>query len=244
MVALLFVGISFGQKMKKDVVYLKNGSVIKGRLVEVDDEKMLVQSSRNTWVFNRSDIDTIAIKPLKIGKPDSSPGWFAHCSMGVLVGNSDNVKQSPFSADFSANFKLVNHLYAGAGVGVDLLEESYLPVFGNLEYHFRKSDVTPFVSMKAGYKVPLDGDVSHRGVLYDVYWPNYNYYPYYNQTLENKGGLMLNPSIGIISFVNEHLGFSLAFGYRYSQVTFKGDDNYELETNYNRLSIKLGILFN
>jgi len=243
MVALLFVGMSSAQKVKKDVVYLKNGSVIKGRLVEVDDEKMLVQTSRNTWVFNRSDIDTIATKPLAIANSEYSPNWYAHCSMGVLVGNSDNVKQSPFSADFSANFKLVNDLYAGAGVGVDFLEESYLPVFGNLEYHFRKSGVTPFVSMKAGYMVPLDGNVnSQQGGIY--YWDYYSYYPYYTQTLENKGGLMLNPSVGIISFINQHLGFSLAFGYRYSQVTFKGDDNYELETNYNRLSIKLGILFN
>jgi len=245
LVALLLAGISFGQKAKKEVVYLKNGSVVKGRLVEVDDEKMLIQSARNSWVFNRSEIDTVAMKPFGPERPDQSMTWYLKCSAGVLVGSSDNEKDLPFSADLSANFRIVGNLYAGVGAGVDFLEESYLPAFGNLEYHFRKSQFTPFVGMKAGYLFPLDGDVNKQGGIYYAYPSYYDYYyPYYMQTLDNKGGIMLNPSIGCVCFVSEHLGFSLAFGYRYSQVTFKGEDHYELETNYNRLSIKLGILFN
>lgn len=241
--ASLLCGMSFAQKVKKEVVYLKNGSVVKGRLVELDDKRMIVQSARNTWVFNRTDIDTTTSSPVRKVESVGELNWFAKASVGVLVGSADNEKEAPFSFDFSANMKVLPKLYAGLGAGVDFFEESYMPVFGNLEYHFRKSRITPFVGMSGGYMVPLDGDIK---TMSPIYYSSFSsmYYPYRDVTWENKGGLMLNPSIGFVSSLNENLGLSLSFGYRYSRVVYKGESQNELETNYNRLSIRIGILFN
>jgi sRNA-binding regulator protein Hfq len=239
---LLLVGGAFGQKEKNETVFLKNGSVIKGRLVQVDDQNVVIRSHRNVWVLNRSEIDTVAVKVPVLTDAFVAPRWFAECSAGVLLGSADNKKQSPFSIDFSANLQMLPGLYAGLGTGVDFLEESFLPVFVNLEYHFRPAYVTPFIGMKGGYLFPLEDDVYDDGtyMLYDYY----NSLPWYPQSLDNKGGIMLNPSVGFISRINGHLGLSLAFGYRFSQVKYKGEEHYEIETNYNRLSIRLGILFN
>lgn len=243
--ATLLVAPSVGQRVSKEVVYLKNGSVVKGHVVPYDDENMLVQSGRNTWVFKRTDIDTVASKSVRILTLDKlERPWFLKCSAGVLVGSSDNQKDSPFSFDGSFNMKMLPKFYLGAGAGVDFLEESYMPVFANFEYHFRESRFTPFFSFKGGYLFALDGDVHQNNWIYYDYMPYSNYYPYSSQAMENKGGMLLNPSFGFVSYLNPNLGLSLEFGYRYSQVTFKGDHQYELETNYNRLSIRLGILFN
>ncbi|MGD9930506.1 MAG: hypothetical protein AB7U05_10845 [Mangrovibacterium sp.] len=243
---LLVCGVS-AQRIKKEVIYLKNGSVVKGQLVQVDDEKVVVRSARNTWVFNQAEIDTVTSKWLR--ETDTSDGaktWFFKTSVGVLPGGSDNTRESPFSFDASLNVRLFRNMYAGLGAGLDLLEESYLPAFVNLEYRFRDSRFTPFIAFQGGYLLPLDGEVNtHGGYYYYDIMPYSSYWPYYqSQTLDNEGGLMFNPSLGFISQVNDNLGFSLSFGYRYSQVTFTGDNSYELETNYNRLSIKLGIIFN
>ncbi len=241
---LFLVGISSAQKIRKQTVYLKNGSVVKGRVIEYDDQNMAIQSARNTWVFKRSEIDSIATTLPAYGTEDTEQSWFARASFGVLVGSANNQKNTPFSFDFSANFKLIDGLYVGPGVGVDFLEESYLPAFVNLEYHLRKSEFTPFVSMKAGYLVPLERHVKIERLMDDVYLPYYNYYPYYNQELDAKGGLMLNPSVGFISYLSPHFGLSLSVGYRYSQTNYDGDNHYKLEANYNRLSFHLGLLFN
>lgn len=241
--ATLFVAPSIGQRLSKEVVYLKNGSVVKGHVVLYDDENMLVQSGRNTWVFKKADIDTVGSRSVHTLPSDTPENpWFLKCSAGVLVGSSDNQKDSPFSFDGSFNIKMLPKFYLGAGAGVDFLEESYMPVFANLEYHFRDSRITPFLSFKGGYLFPLDGDVHQNNWIYYDYMSYY--YPYSSQELENKGGMLVNPSLGFVSYLNPHLGLSLEFGYRFSRVTFKGDDHYELETNYNRLSIRLGILFN
>ena len=244
-VLLLFVCGAFAQKQKKEVIYLKNGSVIKGQLVQVDDEKVVVHSAQNTWVFRQSEIDTVASKWLATPHEPVSKAWFFKTSLGLLPGGSDNTKETPFSFDASLNARLFAGLYAGLGAGIDFLEESYLPVFMNLEYQFRRSRFTPFVGVQGGYLLPVDGEVNmQNGYYYYDFMPYSSYWPYPQQTLDNKGGLMLNPSFGFVSHINPNPGISLAFGYRFSQVTFKGENSYELETNYNRLSVRLGILFN
>ena len=241
--ALLFVmGGAFAQKSQRGVIYLKNGSEIKGRVIQADDQKTVVRSARNTWVFDNSEIETMASKWKSVQWEEEDKPWFMKTTVGVLAGSSDNIKSAPFSFDASFNYRLFSNIYAGLGAGIDFLEESYMPVFINLEYHFRDSHFTPFVGFQGGYLIPVDGDVTNYN---NIYYASSSYWPYYEvQTLNNKGGIMLNPSFGFINHINQNLGFSVAFGYRFSRVTFEGDDSYELETNYNRLSIRLGIIFN
>lgn len=241
---LFFAGLVSGQKIKKQIVYLKNGSVVKGNLVDLDENKMSVQSAKNTWVFDRADIDTIVGTVSSGDLQQGYPSWFMRTSFGVLLGSEENSKTAPFSCDLSANFRVFQRFYAGAGLGVDFLDETYTPVFANLEYHFRSSEITPFVGVKLGYLVPTTDKVSYQSSSFGVYDANFNYYPYYSSNMEPKGGFMVNPTIGFISYMNAHIGFSLAVGYRYCGTKLEGENNHTLETDYNRLSIHLGILFN
>jgi sRNA-binding regulator protein Hfq len=240
---LLFLlsGSSFAQKSKKAVVHLKNGSIVEGRVTPVDNDKVVVQSGRNFLIFNNSEIDTISSKWPSKNIDAISKDFFFKTSAGLLIGNSNNRKEAPLSFNASFNHRFYRQLYIGLGMGVDFLEESYMPVFMNFEYHFRNSRFTPFIGLQGGYMVPLDGDVNIQGGGYRP-WMSYSY-PYY-ETLENRGGFMVNPSLGFVSHINENLGWSLSFGYRVHQVTFEKDDNYSLETNYNRLSVHLGLIFN
>lgn len=245
LVLILACGSVFAQNGKKETVYLKNGTVLKGRLMQLDEQNVLVQSGRRTWFFKKSEIDTVSVSQFELKEPfQYNASWFTECSMGVLLGSSVNEKSAPFSGDVSANFRILPGTYAGLGAGVDFLEESYLPVFLNLQYHFRNTHITPFIGFKGGYMFALDGNVRSNDVIY--MWGYYDYIvaPYYSESLDNKGGMMLNPSFGFVSYLNPNLGLSLSFGYRYNQTTFKGENHYKLETNYNRLSIRLGIIFN
>ena len=238
---LLIAGV---YAQKREIIYLKGGSVIKGRLMQVDDHKVAVHSGRNIWYFDDSEIDTIT----SVWNPFTTTGngnmnFFIKASGGVLAGSSDNVKDTPFSFDASFNIRVASTFYAGIGAGIDFLEESYMPVFLNLEYHFRESQFTPFIGLQAGYMVPLEGEIETGGPYYDIYYGGYGY-GYGSQSLDNNGGSMFNPSFGFISHINKNLGWTLSFGYRYHQVNFKGEEHYQLETNYNRFSIKVGIIFN
>lgn len=247
LLAVLLLGSTvFAQGNKKEVIYLKNGSVLKGQKTRVDDDKIVVRSGKNIWVFNDSEIDTVTTKwlPVAFAEQMEYKPYFFKATAGVLVGSSNNYKEAPFSFDVSFNYNVFSNFYAGLGAGIDFMDESYMPAFANFEYYFRQSRFTPFIGVQAGYMVPLDGEIYSSGTYYYDYNPWSSSFYYSQEALDPKGGIMLNPSLGFVSRLNPNLGFMLSFGYRYHQVNFKGENHYELEREYNRLSIRLGLLFN
>jgi hypothetical protein len=237
--------LAFGQKEKKDQVYLKSGSLIKGQLITYDAETVKINSAGNSWVFHTSEVDSVVRHEEKKVKFETgkSMKYFFDTSLGVLVGNSANSHDAPLSFMTSMNYRIMEKLYLGAGLGADFLEESYMPSFGQIQYKFRETRFTPFVNMQVGYMVPLEDGTRYQ----------YNYYPYYssyypgpqnNQKLNAEGGIFFNPSIGFQFFSSENFGWFFSFGYRHHQLNFSGENAYKLESNYSRLSLKIGFIFN
>jgi len=248
LIAMLLTFSVFSQT-EKGVVYLKNGTILKGRYLYFDNsEKIKVESAGNIWVFPVEEIDTVenrrAARNLKMQESFSRRKLFAHAELGVLAGNSENSQSAPLSVTGSLNYLVRPSFSVGAGLGVEFLKESYLPVFLNLEYKFRESASTPYLYLKGGYQVPLE---ESRELYYDVwpsrssFWPGPAHEP---ETLEPKGGVLFNPGIGYQSMFSPGFGMSVAFGYQFHRLHYEGENDYGLDIDYNRLSIKIGILFN
>ncbi|MDO8927888.1 MAG: hypothetical protein Q7W54_02755 [Bacteroidota bacterium] len=240
----LFLVPAFAQKGQKDLVYLKSGGIIKGQLIAHDAEIVKINSSGNQWVFKNEDVDSIS-KYSKV-KVDTglSQNYFFDTSMGVLLGNSGNNQSAPFSFMSSVNFMINGNLYAGGGVGAEFFEESYMPAFAQIQYKFRDTKFTPFVNLQVGYQVPLEDGNRSQLITYNYstssYWP----YPQNNSKLNAEGGYLINPSIGFQRFTSENFGWFFSFGYRHHQLNYSGDNGYKLETNFSRLSLKIGFIFN
>ena len=252
-IALILLVPAFGQKSKKDVVYLKTGAVIRGQLLTYDLATVKINSDGNLWVFQPSEVDSVSWNSKKVSRSSKSTdefglakNYFFDTSMGVLVGNSGNAQKAPFSFMTSANFKVLDKLYVGAGLGAEFLDETYMPAFAQIQYKFRNTRFTPFINLQFGYMVPLEDSNNQN---YTNYYPPYSdYYPG-GQTqasgkLKTEGGIVINPSIGFQRFTSENLGWFFSFGYRYHQLNYSGDNAYKLEENYSRLSLKIGVIFN
>lgn len=250
-IALLLLVTAFSQKSKKDAVYLKTGAIIRGQLLIYDLATVKINSDGNLWVFKPSEVDSVSWSPKNVSrfsksKVDVGPpkNYFFETSMGVLVGNSGNQQKAPFSFMTSFNYRVMDRFHIGAGLGAEFMSESYMPVFGQIQYKFRDTKFTPFVNLQAGYMVPLENGNQQN---YTVYIPSYS--NYYNGTqtsnkLITEGGYMINPSIGFQSFPSENFGWFFSFGYRHHQLNYSGDSGYKLETNFSRLSLKIGFIFN
>lgn len=247
LIATLFMLQAFAQKGKKDVVYLKSGGIIKGQILHRDLETVKINSAGNEWVYKLAEVDSIA----KYSREKHDPGsglakdYFFDTSLGVLIGNSGNTQTAPFSFAASVNYRLVDKLYAGAGLGAEFLDESYMPAFAQLQYKFRNAHFTPYFNLQVGYMVPLED--ANRQQYNDIYYSSSSiYYPYPQTTgkLNTEGGFMINPSFGFQRYTSENFGWFFAFGYRHHQLNYSGDNSYKLETNYSRLSLKIGFIFN
>lgn len=246
LLAAVFALPALAQKSKKDLVYLKSGGIIRGQIVTYDLNAVKIVSEGNQWVFKATEIDSVSRYSKSAGELIASPRFYFDAVGGVLVGNSGNSQKAPFSYANSFNYRLIDKLYAGVGVGVDFLDETYMPAFAQIQYKFRNTKFTPFVNLQAGYEIPLEKKSRKN---FNNYYTTSDYYYYnpgyqYNEKLDNEGGFLINPSLGFMRTTSDNFGWFFAFGYHYHQLNYSGKNEYKLETNYSRLSLKIGFIFN
>jgi hypothetical protein len=244
--SLFFIVPAFAQRDKKDVVYLKSGGAIKGQLITHDAEIVKINSSGNEWVFRNEEVDSISIFSRGKKEVDTKgykQGFFMDTSMGVLVGNRYNNHSAPFSFMSSMNVRVASNLYLGAGAGVEFLEESYMPAYGQIQWRFRDTKFTPFINLQAGYLVALEDGNRYQSYYYYDYSSSSIPYPQYNSTIDAEGGYFINPSMGFQRFSSNDFGWFFSFGYRYHQLNYSGINDYKLETNLSRLSLRIGFIF-
>ncbi len=235
------------QKRMQDVVYLKNGSIIRGTIVLQDPGKLikLKTSDNSLWVFTNEQIDSIT-QPVKVMIRQKA-GYYNLTEAGFLAGNYSNATRAIFSIINVNSWCFKNGISTGIGVGVELSKESYLPIVADIRYFFKQKRSVPFVSFQAGYSIPLGG--SYDQIIYAIDDRRMNpvYYPgpipdYTNDPISATGGFLVNPGIGLQTPLNENLAITFSAGYRYMRYSYTRND-YKLDIDYNRLSLKIGLLF-
>lgn len=238
LVAFLSLVTTVVAQNKKVEVFLKNGSIIKGKLIEAaSPEQIKVKSGGTLWVFKNAEVDTVIVgKAGRTLKPAEIP-YFINVEYGVLLGNSNNEDENVGFFHSSFNYRTVQNLYVGAGAGVEyFMEQTYIPAFAKFEYRFRQTRFSPLLFVKTGYLIPGENQDSRIYQDYD----SRNVPPKY---LNAKGGFMVNPGFGFTAYAGENFGFRFSVGYRYHSLSYTGKDKYELEQRYNRLCLALGITF-
>ncbi len=243
--AIVFIVPSFAQS-DRGIIYLKNGSILKGKFRYSEDfNKLQIFTSGNTWVFNATEVDSITdfrerrMQNIMLNKFNSS--FYMRTEIGVLAGNSDNSQTVPFSFSSSLNYQIESRFSFGIGTGIEFIKESYLPLFVNVELKWRNAYSTPYFFLKSGYLFPLSDS---NEIYYYDYQPWSSVWPYYNQSLDAIGGFVINPGVGYQWMYSSGFGMSFAFGYQFHRLKYKGEYDYGLDIDYNRLTIKFGIIFN
>ncbi len=242
--SVLFVIPVFAQ-LEKGYIYLKNGTVLKGKYKYSSDlSKVQVISEGNMWIFYANNVDSIrglhshGMKSLSV--EDTNSPFYLRTEIGVLVGSSEDSQNAPFCFSSSINYQFHPLFSFGLGAGLEFLKESYMPLYVNLEFKWRDANSTPYFFLKSGYMVPLE---KPNEIYYYNYQPWSSVWPTPSEKLDAKGGLMINPGIGYQRMFSYSFGMSFAFGYQFHTLHYMGEYDYGLNIDYNRLTIKLGIIF-
>ena len=238
---------------QKGYVYLKNGTILKGKYQYTEDlSKLKIESAVNIWIFKADEIEKVSSKKDQLTNTFEEENWNSPLALrteiGVLVGNSGNSQTAPFSFSTALNYNIVTKFSAGLGIGLEFLKETYLPAFVNIEYKLRNSYSTPYVFLKTGYEIPLEESNGVYNGVQPVYYYDSMLWPgnwgYSNEATDTKGGFMINPGVGYLRMFSSGFGMSFAFGYQFHRLSYKGENDYQLDIDYNRLTIKLGVIFN
>lgn len=209
---LLMSLTSFGQM--NSLVYLKNGNQIKGEILKNDATGVQIRT-RDGSVWNYT-IDEVASTE-KFTPTVSGKGFYNRSSIGVMGGD----QVSP-SLQVVNGYAFNPHWEAGFGIGLESFYwRGYMPLFLEGRYNLLKSRISPFVSMNAGYVMPLSNFVS------------------------NKGGFTAGAQVGITHFITNHIGISTSAGYRfaYLQTNNMWWDDFQTIQQINRFEVRLGLIF-
>jgi sRNA-binding regulator protein Hfq len=203
----------------EDVVYLKNGSIIRGLIIEqVPNQSIKIQTKdRNVFVFKYDEIEKITKENAINNNSNNSgndtqttgefkkKGFINLTEINYCPGVGD-VKFENLSAkneDYSFGFKTVlgyqfnEHLSLGLGVGIDKYKNiELLPLTLDTRVSILKGKVSPVFIGDIGYSFGLNGV---------------------------EGGLVINPQVGIRTYISKNTAYIFNIGYKWQKqkVTYR-----------------------
>jgi hypothetical protein len=213
---------------ERDAVYLKNESIIRGKITEMDSAIIKIETCCGSiFVFPADEIVRIEKETIPITKKViKQGGYFNLTTMGSLIGPGNNEKAAPFSLMTEHDWRFKKYLLCGISVGYEVLNESLMPIGISIRGVMPYRQNLLFLGAVSGYSVSIEN-------------PDQNYFT------QAIGGFFLNPEIGMIIPVSGNTGFVVAVGYRYNELNYSREDwwlgDVDRKVFYNRLSVRLGI---
>jgi len=216
------------QSGMEDVIYLNNGGIIRGQIIEREEGKpiKIETAGRNVRVVSRADIEKIEREPIPSPVNYQTSGYVNHTGINLLPGgNSTMVRFQMINAyRFSAKFS------AGIGVGYVPYNDplGLVPVFVEGRYQFLEANITPFVFFRTGYGISIlaDDDI---------------------QTENHQGGWVVNPGIGVVFYTKGGLGWSFTAGLNIDHASYDqpgwGSQTVQTKLVYQRLQLGISLSF-
>jgi hypothetical protein len=218
----------------EDVIYLKNGSVLRGRIVEhIQDSIVKIMVTGGTiWALPVSDVASFSHEnSFKEHQRllNKKTGFNMILNTGLFFLES-GTKSSYFHVSMINSWSIWPNFSVGFGGSIDRDVRTYCPLYLDTRYYFNRKYFAPFITVSCGKALPWDKEVS-------LDW----------RQMKNYGGLYFSTGIGIEFPQNENLSILLGLEYKFQRSTLKSlpeNDYYELIEDNNRIGVKFGVLFN
>ena len=221
-----------------DVVYLRDGSVLKGRILEYDYEtEMRFEFSTGAQVvLAHSKIRSIRQELLNKGRVQKTyqfkeRGFYNATDLIILAVDERTDDQAAAGLSSSFGFQFRRSIGAGIGFAVHNFSiggnEMIYALYGEARGYLNKKNVSPFYAAHAGYGFAANDD----------------------QLVSSRGGIYLAPSFGYRMGAAEHVNFTLSLGWNFQRAsfTYRGNnwinETIEQRIQYKRFFVKAGLLF-
>lgn len=197
---------SYGQNNMEDVVYLKNGGILRGIIIEqVPNQSIKIQTKdRNVFVFKFEEIEKMTKEYLPTDNSNEKHKLTEFKKNGFIylaeinycpgVGDVKMGTQIIKNFDYSFGLRTVNgyqfneHFTLGLGLGIDQYRSATLiPISFDARATILKGKVSPIFTGNVGYAVGLNNV---------------------------KSGLIINPQIGLKVYISRNAAYLFNVGYK------------------------------
>ncbi|RLD34094.1 MAG: hypothetical protein DRJ15_00545 [Bacteroidetes bacterium] len=244
--SLLFTLLAYSQEIQyEDVVYLKNGSIIHGMIIEqIPNQTIKIKTADgNLFVFEYTQIEKITKEEVPqeyqpkeqkaapaspyVGKENGFEG-----TVDLLFAVQLEWGEPVLGMHFIGGYRFIPQLYLGAGTGVEIYsEETMLPLFVQVRTDFVKAKVTPFFYANVGYAFG---------------WIN-------GEEGSDWGGVFMEPGIGFRFNIAEHFGLNISSSFKFQRAYYADyyyapyySQNYHdarIQETYRLFTFKVGFSF-
>lgn len=229
---LIILGVLFvcltsvlGQELL-EVLYLKDGSIIRGVIIEqIPDKSIKIQTNEgNIFAYPMQNVLKITKEYPNLDNKWShrkkfsfkkqfaaKPGYAGFVEIGGGIGISPS--GGFVNLTTSHGYQIIPQLFTGIGAGAHFDIGNTLislPVFADIRYNILNSNITPFIGVKVGYS------------LLDVQ------------------GVYFSPSLGCRFGLSENAAINLSFSY---QLQSAKTDWYYYRFKLHYFALKLGVEF-
>jgi hypothetical protein len=235
----------------QDKIVLKNGDKIQGKISNFESgNSVSIVSDSITFTFQSEEVKKMKLGSLyNEGLLMKTKGFFNETSMGFMLGNDRNFNRvGNFTFQMLNGFSFGNKLSVGLGMGIESWSQTFkYPFYANARYYLRKSGMSPYVGLSAGYTITSLNDDQD-----NYYYPYYDiaYTSYYAPQGRNSRGAMGGVQLGVRKLVTKNFGFSFATGFRYQRLVAYYDyddldyiESYKDVENLYRVEFRFGLLF-
>ncbi len=219
---------TFAQSGEEDVIYFKNGGILRGEIIEYTGEESLKikTAGRNVVVVMLGEVQEIRKERVPRRRYFKESGYVNHTGMAFLPGPDAT----------SIRFQMVNgyqftpKLSAGLGFGLVTYNDplNLAPLFLDVKYKFLEANTTPFAYFRSGYSFSIMTDDEL-------------------QVEEHKGGHMLNMGFGLQFDTARGFGWYFTAGYNKDHSGFdqeRWDGRIvENDISYRRIQFGFGLSF-
>ncbi len=221
---------TFAQKQDDDVLYLKNGSIYRGKIIEKNEQIIKLETyDHNVIVVQIADIQKINREEFlkKTVIQYKEKGYVHYTELGPLAGSnraSNGVTTSAFSFQTVNGYKFNQYLFTAIGIGADLYAvQTFVPIVLSVRGDFMKTgNKIPFYFVEGGYSInATSNDVD--GIKY-------------------QGGNTFAAGLGLKILFNENTGFVIGAGYRFQRSELVEKTKTAIE-DFNRLTLRIGFSF-
>lgn len=227
----LITTVSFGQSNYQDVVYLKNGSIIRGTIIEqVPNKSIKIETAdRSVFVYQMDEIEKLTKEVIQ-GKSGGSlsnsglqSGYKGIVELGYQIGTGD-YGMDRLKLNIINGYQINPYFSLGFGTGLRYYfdaEAALIPLFADFRANFIDNKISPYLSLGVGYS--------------------------FNATNDFEGvGFLLNPTVGVSFKVSDKSAMNVGLGYEMQKMDFYYVgyyDYYSSSENSGAISINVGISF-
>ncbi len=153
--------LSFGQSKYQDVIYAKDGSIIRGKIIkQVPNEFILIETpDGKNFIYQMYEIKNVTKEPYQQVENKSS-----HANTGLQSGFKEIVELAYHidagkygingkELDFISSYQINPYFSLGVGMGLryypDVLT-TLVPVFGDFRVYFIDNNFSPYLSLGVG----------------------------------------------------------------------------------------------